>query len=740
MTSIRIAAAILGCLPAAAPDRGTAAEDMAALTDGVRTIAAPGVPGPLCVFGDRAFVVLAADHAGHPAAVVAATRTGKGRAVAFGHDGYVTAGGLEVGQTARMIANAARWAGGADGPRRTRFRAAVGRDAALADALAGQGLHVVRFPRGGLADALDAADVLCIPIARITRDEDQRAVRRFLEGGGGLVAFGLGWGWKQLNPGRDLPTEHPGNRVLAEGGIVWADGTLRRTCDEGFAVAPPDPLAHAGRALDTVSSADERPGDEGAAAATLALALRAVPPADTLLLPRVRALARRVGREPIPTPKTPIRADDPIARVLLTWRDVQSRQAAPEAVLAHPAAATFPGAVRPDAPRVARAVAVDAARPGWHSTGLYAAPGEVVTAAIPGDRADGRLGLRIGAHADRLWHKKAWRRCPDICRQVRLTEPTTRLASPFGGLIYVTVDHRAKPGRVEVRLAGGAEAPLFRLGRTTGEQWWSIRGRPAPWAELAGRNVILTVPSRHVRALDDPAALMTFWDRVVDACADLAARPRGRERPERIVADEQIAAGYMHSGYPVMAHLDAAERMVDLDRLRTRGDWGLFHELGHNHQSADWTFAGTIEVTVNLFTVYVLETVCEPGAPLHGALRGDRPAKALAKYTAGGRRFADWKARPFLALRMYLQLKDAFGWETFRKVFAEYRDLPRDQRPGTDAAKRDQWLIRFSRAAGRDLGPFFAAWGVPVSDAARDAVADLPGWMPEGFGPPDAGQ
>ena len=26
--------------------------------------------------------------------------------------------------------------------------------------------------------------------------------------------------------------------------------------------------------------------------------------------------------------------------------------------------------------------------------------------------------------------------------------------------------------------------------------------------------------------------------------------------------------------------------------------------------------------------------------------------------------------------------------------------------------------------------PFFQAWGVPVSDSAREAVADLPGWMP----------
>ncbi len=51
-----------------------------------------------------------------------------------------------------------------------------------------------------------------------------------------------------------------------------------------------------------------------------------------------------------------------------------------------------------------------------------------------------------------------------------------------------------------------------------------------------------------------------------------------------------------------MTHLDAAPRMVDLATLLSKGEWGLFHELGHNHQSAAWTFDGTGEVTVNLFS------------------------------------------------------------------------------------------------------------------------------------------
>ena len=40
-------------------------------------------------------------------------------------------------------------------------------------------------------------------------------------------------------------------------------------------------------------------------------------------------------------------------------------------------------------------------------------------------------------------------------------------------------------------------------------------------------------------------------------------------KPERFVTDEQISAGYMHSGYPIMAHLDVVP-VAELARQRVR--------------------------------------------------------------------------------------------------------------------------------------------------------------------------
>ena len=192
----------------------------------------------------------------------------------------------------------------------------------------------------------------------------------------------------------------------------------------------------------------------------------------------------------------------------------------------------------------------------------------------------------------------------------------------------------------------------------------------------------------------------------------------------------------MHAGYPLMAHLDQQANLVDSKHLSSECNWGFFHEVGHNHQVGDWTFDGTTEVTVNLFTLYVYEFLC--GIPVsnkrfHGSHQSW--SELMALYDFHDPDFETWKREPFLALIMYTQMQQEFGWDAYRQVFATYRALPDAERPKSDDEKRDQWLVRFSRQVGRNLGPFFEAWGVPTSQAAQDSIADLPVWLPVDFPP-----
>jgi len=735
--------ALLGPARADQADR----EAVKFLLAGVKEIAAPGVPGPLCVFGPRAFAVVAADSGkGVREPVVAAARAKAGRVVAFGHTGYFDGGALARADTGRLVRNAVRWcAAKQDGPA-SAVRVAVHRQRGLVSMLGKERFKAEALDGAGWAGKLKSFDVLCVQSAVLTRPADRAAVRKFVEDGGGLLTAGLGWGWLHLNPGKDLRRDHPGNRLLASVGIAWSDGYLNKPASGGFAAgSAASKLTHAAHALEALAAdADARPKLPAEqlvqAGAVVSRAVRSLPDEDTLLLPRLRRLARERQAETIPSAGRPLKRQQALARVLLTWQLNEMQHLPPEQVRPHPAAREFPGPVGADARRVTRTVRIDTAVPDWHSTGLYAPPGEVVTVEVPPAAAGKKLRLRIGAHKHGLWNKDTWRRCPSVLRVEPLAGPITRCASAFGGLLYVDVPAGSGLGAINVRIAGAVEAPYYVHGKTALTEWREkIRNLPAPWAELATGKVILTVPSEAVRKLHDPAELMGFWDDVLDACADLAARPRRRRRPERYVCDVQLTAGYMHAGYPIMTHLDMPPVMVDKARMMSNahgGVWGLFHELGHNHQSPDWTFGGTGEVTVNLFTLYVFEKVCGLRAKARPSLYGRRRAGRIRSYIASGRDFAKWKSDPFLALLMYMQMKEAFGWEAYKKVFAEYRGLPARRRPRSDAEKRDQWMVRFSRTVGRNLGPFFQAWGVPTSQAARASIAKLPVWMPEGLAEP----
>jgi hypothetical protein len=722
-------------------------KDITFMLDGVSEIGAPGVPGPLCVFGPKAFPIVVGKAAeGVYAPVVAAVYAGRGRIVAYGHDGYFSAETLAVADTGRLMVNAFRWAAG---PRvKPDAKIGVRHQPELEAYLNQQGFKTETLDEQTWCKSLGPCAVVYVSSHGLS-DDEIAALQDYVAGGGGLVTGGLGWGWQQLNPTKDLRTDHPGNKLLAPAGIVWADGYFSRTSDNGYEIADaPSKLTHAARALDAlVAHADgktELTKEEMAQAAWIATnAVRALPPDDKILLQKFREIARTRSTDAIPSPDKPLKMDQPLARVIVAMQLDAIKDLPPEQVAAHPAAEAFPGAVPKDAVRGSAVVEVDTAVPGWHSTGLYAAPGELVKVGVDEQAAGKGLGVRIGCHTDQIWDADQWRRCPEITRQFPITSAITNAANAFGGLVYIEVPENCTLGTIPVRIGNVVQAPRYVQGKTSIDEWRkAIRNYPGPWAELETSKVILTVPSEYIRKLDSPDELMTFWDRVLDADADLATRPRERKRPERYVTDTQISAGYMHAGYPIMTHLDIAPVLVDKAAILANehgGIWGLFHEMGHNHQSPDWTFDGTGEVTVNLFTLYVYETVCNRPTGQHPALNGDERAKKLAKYFADGAKFDDWKRDPFLALIMYMQLEEAFGWDAFKNVFAEYGDLPDAERPKTDDEKRDQWMVRFSRQVGRNLGPFFEVWGVPVSDDARAAIADLPDWMPDGFPPKSEG-
>lgn len=668
--------------------------------------------------------------------IIAAGVLGKGRVMAWAH-GYATADAAAKLSTGRLLANACRWSSGDASITSGGVRVAL-LQSDLAAFLTTQGLAATNIDGGDrIAQQLTGATTVLCGKVDLT-DREIEAITAFVREGGGFVCFSCPWGWAQVR--RKPEAEIPLNRILTLAGLALTGGYAEPNKEGVFeAGSVPGPEYHAGRAMDILSDVQKGKREAGdpivkQAGATATRAVAALPATDTILRPRLLSLLRERSTSLAPTPQRPLKEAQALERVLLALQLSESESARAAEVRAHPAAASFPGDVPATAVAVSRSLVIETGIPRWHSTGLYARPGQAITVTLPAQDADAAgagLRVRIGCHSDELWHHEQWQRVPRIDASWPIGSARVQVASAFGGLVYIEVPDKSRVGAVTVELAGAVEAPRFILGQTTNQQWMEgVRDLPGPWAELASDRVILTIPSDVARRIDDPAAIMEHWVKVLDADADLAGIPRERACPQRYVADVQISAGYMHSGYPIMTHLDAATFMTDMKGLVDSG-WGPYHEMGHNHQDGMWTFEGTGEVTCNLFTLYVLETVCGVQNASRDKVLGDQAVGARLKYLAEGARFQKWKSDPFLALQMYAQLRLAFGWEVYRKVFAEYRALPPAQRPKLDDQKRDQWMVRMSKATGKNLGPFFQAWGVPTSESARDSIKDLPTWMPQ---------
>ena len=167
---------------------------------------------------------------------------------------------------------------------------------------------------------------------------------------------------------------------------------------------------------------------------------------------------------------------------------------------------------------------------------------------------------------------------------------------------------------------------------------------------------------------------MEFWDQIVAAEDWLASTEEDRKRPERIVADVEISAGYMHSGYPIMIPTSAAPEMVTFGRIKFPG-WGFYHEIGHNHQRGTFTFDGTGEVTNNVIGMYCYHEVLKKDWLIgHSNITEEARKDHLKKIKDAGDKWATWKSDPFLALTTYIQLMQEFGWESWRKYLYSFSD------------------------------------------------------------------
>ena len=252
-------------------------EEMADLLQGVEKIGLAGAPGPICVFGEKAFSVIAGAEKDLQVPLVAAAEYGAGRVVAFGHEGYLSPGAIQQADTLKFFKNCIQWTAN----RKKQPDVGVLHNEKLITYLIAQKVDAC----GADVINLNSIDVLVLSAGQINA-ENIKVLNAFVADGGGLITAGLGWGWKQLNPGKSLQYDFAANQLLAPMGLVWADGMANKTCDEGYHIKPFDAdLLNASKAFERLVDAQRTNKPLAHAkqiSATLTLAIRSLPDDDMI--------------------------------------------------------------------------------------------------------------------------------------------------------------------------------------------------------------------------------------------------------------------------------------------------------------------------------------------------------------------------------------------------------------------------------------------------------------------------
>jgi len=664
--------------------------------------------------------------------ISSAGHAGKGRIVGYGHETMVAR--TSDNEMANLSLNALDWV--CDGSGKT-----VGLEASFngwKNTLLSEGYAVIE---SATPANLVNLDCFVTEFWNGYTDAENLQLTDWLTEGGGLIMGGHSWYWSYSNS--DVAHNYPGNKIAKTTGLFVSASSGSSTFSVNENEWGDLHRLHGSLPLivDHVSGTQMMTQNNATTAAkTISLCVSTLPLDYTGVWDSLRTMSNNTGWIHIDSSATYSMNTDEVDDLILTIQEQLMMKLPADELDAHPSHVSFPGSVNSTSPRPTRTIQIDgnfsglpsqfgyanARSAGRMSTGMYAPAGEVVNITLPQSIMGQGISILVGAHSDSLWGKSTLSRHPKITRSWSIDNTTMQVGNSFGGPIYIAVAAGTMIGDFNVTIEGAVEMPYYIHGVTDLQNWTMVqRQYPAPIAELKSDYFILTVPSWGIRNLDHPNETMDFWDEALQMEHNLSGYTPW-PRIERSVFDVQISAGWMHSGYPFMAHTASVNAVVNGTYMRQNGDWGMFHELGHNHQWMSSTLPGTTETTCNLHSVKLMtELVGVNLGQGHSALNTQSRTSRTETYFNGGSQISQWSV--WTALETYLQIQEEFGWEPITAAYQEYYYNLTTQ-PSGDSAEFNEYTKWISLKTGYNLAPFLEAWGFPITTATKSSIEHLPVW------------
>lgn len=677
---------------------------------GVSALVNPVQPGHMVAYGPTAYVIsnYPGENLGDP--MVAAATLGQGRVIALPDHQWLNMDSYGGDPSmATFYQNGIAWL--ADSSDLT-ISVVTYDNPAIANWLTSRGYtNVVNATSGTLSSTLGGADVFVAGwLGSNISASILQTITDYVSGGGGLFLadYGIGydWWWGQT-------TENiPGNKLLRPSGLAFTKTgyhgggaqTIQRAVGQ---MSFEDVLS----LVADWSSASE--AEKTQAAALLTKIDSALADTDTLQA-QLDATALASAGTLHPTPTTPV--SDSFEKAILTWESNYLLSLPVTQTVAHPTALP----VGATAPRVSATRTFTV--PDGHATiriptGLYAAPGEIVTIGLPAGYHTLGLRARI-SHLRTDLSDSSFYHMPFQQVYFDLSAPNVAIASPYGGLISIEAESGENGiNNTTFSFDNVVEAPYYVHGVTTDAEWnGGIRDRETPFGVLVTEKTIHVIESEaHLRALSDPERVMQIWEDMIRNIEEFYSYTT--YRPLRIHHDYQPVGGF--STFP--QSYDVGRVMLDYSELVNYGHALTHHEYGHIIDPSEMIIRNFSEASPNFGGIYASRFY----GPFTYRPKGAK--ERINRYEAS--QSADlWATAPHTRhhekITPFICLADAFGWDKLIDVIAALKLT----NPASDQDKLDNWLTLYSNEVGYDLSPFFAQWQLTPSASALAAVSSLPLW------------
>lgn len=378
-------------------------------------------------------------------------------------------------------------------------------------------------------------------------------------------------------------------------------------------------------------------------------------------------------------------------------------------------------------------------------TGLYLAPGSIVSVTVPDSLVGQDYWVRVGSHDWDLSERTEFKRLDRISRRFPIDSTTISVFNPLGGAISILVPYGANDGIVEVSVTNGVEAPFFSL-KTFYEtpDFAAELSKPGPWAVFESDNVMYTIPKHAiVPGQYDIRQTLLDWETALRGVNSIVARQIIPDKHNMyMIADVDIRTGVYSIGYPMsntpLNYTDVPGPAYFINGPGSDDDVN-FHEAGHAWRISK--FPGEEEAFVNF--PYIMAMNYGLSEDLDEAVKAsffsslfdvDKTAThRMVSNTFGAERNIsntenDEVRYQHRGYGHYFEIVNILGWCPLRNLWTqEFIEFERDSIDYADDYDIDDRIVRMSVAAQADLRPLLHVFGILPQDsiAVQDSLVQV---------------